>query len=90
MFICFFILRSYDVFTVDSTAAANNWAAGHNIPSRPLTTGPTAAAPTLPSAATNGEEGETKEQRSPPPPYKAAVYDPNATNELEEWEEKNF
>ena len=70
------------MFTVDSAGSANNW--GHLPPSRP----PTALTPaTAPPA---GEEAETKDPASPPPPYTAAVYDPNATDELQEWEERNI
>ena len=68
--------RSYDVFTVG--ASAQNWS--QPAPSRPL--------PRVPASTPAAEEMAVKE--SPPPPYSTAVYDPNATDELQEWEERNI
>jgi hypothetical protein len=82
-----FCCRNYDVFTVDTTppptAPPNQW-------SRP---GPAVSRPGLPQLPRPGVVAGQDEQRSlspSPPGYTAGkVYDPNSTDELQEWDERN-
>ena len=76
--------RNYDVFTVESMQTMNTWGQ-----TRPVVRPPLPLLATAPIPNTPEEEGGQDVKVSPPPPYTPTVYDPNAADTLEEWDDKN-
>ncbi len=76
--------RNYDVFTVESMQTMNTWGQ-----TRPVVRPPLPLLATAPIPNTPEEDGGQDVKASPPPPYTPTVYDPNAADTIEEWDDKN-
>jgi len=81
--------RNLDVFTVTPSAPTRPVTAGWSRPEESQAAGAAAPLNSRPGSG-DSEASSSRQSPAPPPPYaKLAVYDPNSTDELRDWDDRN-